>query len=1095
MSVVSVPRLALEDYTTGWICTRRVEHLAAVATLEQRHTGHVGYPRSDHNTYVLGSIQGLNIIITLIPVWETGSPSASYVAKRMKMIFPKLDAIFLVGIGSGVPGGKDDVRLGDVVVSTDTMVPDCDVFQNMANGANDEFRVPPLPRDAQPGLYTRLISNSTLELNTKGIGFVVSDVQRRGSEAAHLFMRPASSSDVKHEPLPSTTPGQPNDVVKVHKGRIATGNKLIKTANLRDSISKSLGGVLCFDTFASDMMDQLPCLVIRGIGDYADGHIDTEWHNYAAAVAAAYAKAVIMFLASNMAEAARRKETRVQAQKAGTRKDAAAAIQQNGKFEAHWLVPFSRNKRFSGREPQLHQLQEWSSFPDSCRRMAISGLGGMGKSQIALEFAYRTKARNPRCSVFWVPANDLASFEEAFLKIGRLLRVPGLDVYGADVKQLVKDALSNDKTLGPWLMVVDDIDEINAAARQPSDKEMRSPMLTDYIPFSLNGAVLFTTKNRQMAVKQAANNTILLEEMTWAEAEILLRKSLLQPQLQLMSDTKARSELLCSLEFLPLAIMQAVAYINQNGMSIAEYTKLIKNHDVFIDMLGQEFEDEGRCGGTKSSILRTWLASISQMGRTNPLAVEYLSLMACLCPWDIPQYLLAPSRSEKQGLDAIGLLTAYSLIKKRPGEQMFDMHLLVYVVTRHWLESESTMPSWNAKAISYMGEVISEVNNAKSPDDARFHEICPHALQLLRKSMSTIGAHWEAWIFLAEKVAEGLEKAWDFGLACQTYGDVLELSIEKTGPESARTWKTRVHMARLLIVLGEYKQAEAQLWPVFELAERVSMDDGPENREYMGLLAKAVRLDGRFAEARRIHEEHVARQIERTHADHDDVIGAETELAFALIEHGSVNEAEAIFRQLLVISLRTKGEMHPQTLRLMWIVASVQTEKLDEAEGSLRRAIALQGKVVGEKHTDTVQMKRSLAEMQYKRGNYEEAWSLTYDAWRTSQELLGSHAAPSIQILEALAELCQSRGQLHEAIGIHQKAVNMWMERFKPESKYSLKAISRLAEAMRLAGRETDADAVQEGMVALRNSEVGAEDLAKGKRRSMLNGLARVLGR
>ncbi len=127
----------------------------------------------------------------------------------------------------------------------------------------------------------------------------------------------------------------------------------------------------------------------------------------------------------------------------------------------HFLVPFSRNKAFVGRDAILDPLLAFlppSAHPQDCQRSALEGLGGIGKTQIALEAAYRVHDAYPNCSVFWVPAVDQASFDKAYRDIGQALSVKGLDDDKADVYALVHAALARDDA-GSWLWIVDNADD------------------------------------------------------------------------------------------------------------------------------------------------------------------------------------------------------------------------------------------------------------------------------------------------------------------------------------------------------------------------------------------------------------------------------------------------------------------------------------------------------------------------------------------------------------------------------------------------------------------------------------------------------------
>lgn len=142
-----------------------------------------------------------------------------------------------------------------------------------------------------------------------------------------------------------------------------------------------------------------------------------------------------------------------------------------------------------GRKSILEQLLKVippSIEVDDCQRTAIEGLGGVGKTQIALEAAFRVRDQYPNCSIFWVPAVNATSFENAYREIGRQLGVEGIDEDKADVKTLVKEALSRESS-GHWLLIVDNADD--------PDLLFGGMALSDCLPFSRKGSVLFTTRS------------------------------------------------------------------------------------------------------------------------------------------------------------------------------------------------------------------------------------------------------------------------------------------------------------------------------------------------------------------------------------------------------------------------------------------------------------------------------------------------------------------------------------------------------------------------------------------------------------------------
>ncbi|KAM5357330.1 hypothetical protein ACJZ2D_016378 [Fusarium nematophilum] len=230
--------------------------------------------------------------------------------------------------------------------------------------------------------------------------------------------------------------------------------------------------------------------------------------------------------------------------------------------EGHWVVPFGRNDGFVGREDILRLLLDRippSVNKNACQRTVIEGLGGVGKTQIALEAAYRLRHAHPLCSVFWVPAIDATTFENAYRYIGQVLGVAGIDEDKADVKALVKTALS-DKDAGQWLLIVDNADD---------PKLMFGPVgLSDHLPSSMDGSILFTTRTSEVTVRLDPADVVRTTKMSREEATEMLRVRLTEGQMQ---DTASLSDLLDFLDDLPLAIKQASAYISRTGMATTRY--------------------------------------------------------------------------------------------------------------------------------------------------------------------------------------------------------------------------------------------------------------------------------------------------------------------------------------------------------------------------------------------------------------------------------------------------------------------------------------------------------------------------------------------
>lgn len=295
----------------GWICPLEVDQIAAMEMLDDEHNP-LPQPPRDTNVYNLGSINGHNVVIAGLP--RTGNCPAAIVVTQMRLTFPNLKYCLLVGIGGGVPVETESgvIRLGHVVVSAPTGIHSGVVQYDHGKALTDGrferkgFLAPPptslLDAARELDVRRKRMSNDPIWANTKRINTgkrYLRQFKCPGPENDHLY-----PADYKHklEKVPCSESGcdpskrimvpvdeEAEEFVIVHRGTIATGEKVVKDAELRDTLART-DGVLCFETEAAGALTDFPCLVVRGISGYCDSHENDIWHGYAATVAAAYAR-------------------------------------------------------------------------------------------------------------------------------------------------------------------------------------------------------------------------------------------------------------------------------------------------------------------------------------------------------------------------------------------------------------------------------------------------------------------------------------------------------------------------------------------------------------------------------------------------------------------------------------------------------------------------------------------------------------------------------------------------------------------------------------------------------------------------------------
>lgn len=743
-------------------------------------------------------------------------------------------------------------------------------------------------------------------------------------------------------------------------------------------------------------------------------------------------------------------------------------------LKPHWIVPFSRNINFVGREHELSTLRQWSSSEDVSHNMAVFGLGGVGKTQIALEFAYCTREQNSKYSVFWVPATDHLAFEQAYKQIGQALKIPGIDAAGADVKQLVKDALCGKRT-GPWLMIVDNADDISMIFQQPTDVNVISPALIDYIPSNPNGCTLFTTRNRKVAVRQAASKIIFLEIMEPEDANKLLEKSLLQQEL--ISDVDATKELLELLGYLPLAIIQAVAYINENDTTIEEYASLYKDSEADVmEILSEDFEVHGRYKTTKNSIATTWLISISQLTLSNPVATNLLSFMACLSNNNIVESLLPPAPSKKLGLEAIGALKAYSFIRKRirerENETSFDIHPLVHLASRNWLRNERKLQLWTTNAVSRLVELLPDGGHKNRKTWTAY---LPHAQYILTSAV--VEKDDLQLVVLAEKLAKCLYSNGEYAEAYQVYERALELRRQASGLENRDTLRNMFGMAEALNHQGKHKQAEYQHREILELRKKVLGPKDPEVGRSMNYLAQALYDSGSYFQAEQVHRDALALQNEVLHPEHPNALTTMGYIAQTLGKQGKYQEAEEIHRNLLEVRLRVQGEQYPGTLATMSCLGVARRDlgNYAESEETHRRVLNIRIKILGNRHPHTLITRRWLADALLHQGKFQEALRVNQEALEIQTESLGVKHPNTILTLNNLADILFYKGENDRAVEVYRRAVDLQLEVLGPDHPETLDAMYGLANALHNQGKSEEAKEMYGKVFAARSRVLGPQ--------------------
>ncbi|KAK1252832.1 hypothetical protein MKX08_004019 [Trichoderma sp. CBMAI-0020] len=308
-----------DSYTVGWICALPIESVAAESLLDERHEPRASRSPGDINSYTLGSIGNHRVVIAIN---EYSTSEAVSAARDMLGSFRNIRIVLMVGIGSGAPSRRNDIRLGDVVVGAPRDGNGGVLQYDFARIQDQAFQLTGV-LNQPPTILSAAVSNIRAQYETHGhqLEQTIASLIQRNPRLQKRYSRPSQDKDRLYQPSATHTPqgwfncaGCGDDPLRVHirpprqaldddpavhYGLIASANQPMRDAVTRDRLAAQRD-VLCFDTEAAGLMGHFPCVVIRGICDYADTHSNGVWRGYAAMTAAAYAKDLLRISAERL---------------------------------------------------------------------------------------------------------------------------------------------------------------------------------------------------------------------------------------------------------------------------------------------------------------------------------------------------------------------------------------------------------------------------------------------------------------------------------------------------------------------------------------------------------------------------------------------------------------------------------------------------------------------------------------------------------------------------------------------------------------------------------------------------------------------------
>lgn len=740
-------------------------------------------------------------------------------------------------------------------------------------------------------------------------------------------------------------------------------------------------------------------------------------------------------------------------------------LEQWGNADPLWKVPFPRNRYFTGRKRLLERLHQALAAEQAVEAQALSGLGGIGKTQTAIEYAYRYADEYE--AVFWVRADSFETLLSDFADLAVVLDLPVQQERDQRyVVSLVKLWLEKHDS---WLLIFDNAD--NPA------------LVSNFLPGRGRGAVLLTTRAQATGPHI---KTIPMGKMSNEEGISFLLHRMHADEDQRPSSTgidpqeQEEARQLCEyMDGLPLALDQAAAYMEETGCTLSDFLDLFKTHGkLLLDRRGPTASDH------PESVAATWLMVLQRVEHTRPAAAELLRFCAFLHPDAMPEAMIIAGASmlgpalQATAIDksawneAIAELQKYSLVKRDGVKKILTMHRLMQAVIKD---------SMNQKALRKWAERVVRTVNATFPDPEpgswpQCESLLPHAL-LAAQYIEEYHIPSEEAAGLLYEMASYLQARARYSEAEPFYQRALRIREQRSGREHLNVAASLDGLANLYRDRGKYGEAESLYQRALRIQEQQLGQGHLDVAISLEGLAILYKEQGKYGEAVRLHQRALAIREQQLGPGHLLVASSLNGLALLYKEQGRYAEAESLYQRSLAIREQQLGPEHPQVAASLNNLANLymMQDKYAEAEVLHQRSLALSIQVYGEEHPETANSLNNLAVVYYEQGKYTEAVPRLQRALHLWEQHLGE-THPHVAIaLNNLAQLYTRQGEYAEAEPLYQQALHIWAQQLEPEHPDGAEPLDGLANLYREQGKYAEAEQLYQRALRIREQGQGAE--------------------
>lgn len=728
--------------------------------------------------------------------------------------------------------------------------------------------------------------------------------------------------------------------------------------------------------------------------------------------------------------------------------------------ELVWNIPFRRNILFTGKEEMLHHLYEMLS---ARHIVALSGLGGMGKTQLALEYAYRH--RNEYQAVLWVRANTSEELVADFVNIAELLNLPERNAQ--EQEKSIKAVMKWFVTHKDWLLIFDNADDLSKVHA--------------YLPPADGGQILLTTRTQIMS---AMAYKVEIKKMEEEEAVLfLLRRigldTIAIEQAEVIQDTHIQAEAIVrEVDGLPLAIDQVGAYVEETGCSLATYRMLYcEQHAQLLAYRG------GMALEYPLAVSATWQISFQEIAKVHPSASALLQLCAFFAADAIPEEMLSEGAVSLGPLlesvvtddfalnAAIKVLLRYSLLYRDPLNRTMTIHRLVQVVIQDQMD-EATQKLWAERAVEALDSVIPDVYKNRS----RYPRYIAHALVCIN--------YIERWNLESLKAAHLLNEVARYfyyytqhANALPLFQRALTIREKGLGPEHPQIADSLSLLGHITYSLGQYADATLFYQRAFVLYEKIYGPEHPSALRAQYHIARLYRRQGQYTEAADLYQKVLSLQESTQGPEHPRTIETLQQLAELYRRQGRHAETLPLLAKVLNSQKNILDTNTPSIALTLYYLAKAHYSQKNytEALPFITEALAIAEQELGMEHLTTATYRGLIAQIYKQQGNYAEALALLQQNCMIYEKALGSEHVHLASTLNELAQVYHKQGNDSAALLHFQHALAVAEKVLKPEHPEMTNYLSSLAQFYRDQGRYAEALLFYQRILSIEENVLGSE--------------------